>query len=40
MGPFKFFDLETARRKLKPGQVELIDELEMISNRKSASFEK
>jgi predicted NUDIX family NTP pyrophosphohydrolase len=30
----EFFDLATARRKLKSGQVGLIDELEMILNRK------
>ena len=30
----EFFDLETARRKVKSGQVGLIDELEMILNRK------
>lgn len=30
----EFFDLETARRKIKFGQVGLIDELEMILNRK------
>lgn len=30
----EFFDLETARRKIKSGQVGLIDELEMILNRK------
>lgn len=30
----EFFDLATARRKIKSGQVGLIDELEMILNRK------
>ncbi len=30
----EFFDLETARRKVKSGQVGLIDELEMILNAK------
>ena len=30
----EFFDLETARRKIKSGQVGLIDELEMILSRK------
>jgi len=30
----EFFDLETARRKVKSGQVGLIDELEMILNTK------
>ena len=30
----EFFDLETARRKIKSGQSGLIDELEMILNRK------
>ena len=29
----EFFDLETARRKIKSGQVGLIDELEMILDR-------
>jgi predicted NUDIX family NTP pyrophosphohydrolase len=28
----EFFDLETARRKIKSAQVALIDELEMILN--------
>ena len=30
----EFFDLATARKKIKSGQVGLIDELEMILNRK------
>ena len=30
----KFFDLATARRKVKAAQVGLIDELEMTLNRK------
>jgi predicted NUDIX family NTP pyrophosphohydrolase len=30
----EFFDLDTARRKIKSGQVGLIDELEMILNTK------
>jgi len=30
----EFFDLETARRKVKAAQVGLIDELEMILNKK------
>jgi len=30
----EFFDLATARRKIKSGQVGLIDELEMILNKK------
>jgi predicted NUDIX family NTP pyrophosphohydrolase len=30
----EFFDLETARRKVKAAQVGLIDELEMILSRK------
>jgi len=30
----EFFELVTARRKVKSGQVGLLDELEMILNRK------